>query len=330
MIETTEQVTVVTAPVQPSARGAMPAVALMSFSALLLELGLTRLFSVVLFYHFAFLAISIAMLGLGAGAVFACLRRQWLERWSLVELGTDLVRGQCADHFRHPGGCAALLGGDAPRLGQLRASDGPLPRGGSAVLRYRPIVFRRFRAAPSTDYAALLRRFGRRIAGLSRPGSSAQLHRRAQHDPVRRSCRGAGRSCMGRVAYSVDARGPGAFAAGADRGQLPRQADRHRVCERHEAGGAALRQVECLVTGRGGRTRLGQGDCDRCRRQHLPDEYRPAPLGCQIPARPHVGRSGAGQRAAPPGRLRHHRSWRRSRCATRRRQRQPHCHRDRN
>ena len=41
--------------------------ALSSFAALLLELALTRLFSVVLFYHFAFLAISIALLGLGAG-----------------------------------------------------------------------------------------------------------------------------------------------------------------------------------------------------------------------------------------------------------------------
>lgn len=47
--------------------------ALTSFSTLLLELALTRLFSVVLFYHFAFLAISIALLGLGAGGVFAYL-----------------------------------------------------------------------------------------------------------------------------------------------------------------------------------------------------------------------------------------------------------------
>ena len=38
----------------------------MSFSALLLELGLTRLFSVVLFYHFAFLAISIALFGVNS------------------------------------------------------------------------------------------------------------------------------------------------------------------------------------------------------------------------------------------------------------------------
>src|SRR5215475_5802968 len=60
----------------------LPAVALTSFSALLLELALTRLFSVVLFYHFAFLAISIALLGLGAGGVFAHL---WKERLQATE-----------------------------------------------------------------------------------------------------------------------------------------------------------------------------------------------------------------------------------------------------
>jgi len=56
-------------------------VALSSFSALLLELALTRLFSVVLFYHFAFLAISIALLGLGSGGVFAHLGKNWLSRF---------------------------------------------------------------------------------------------------------------------------------------------------------------------------------------------------------------------------------------------------------
>ena len=54
----------------------MAGLALTSFSALLLELALTRLFSVVLFYHFAFLAISVALLGLGAGGVFAYLLRR--------------------------------------------------------------------------------------------------------------------------------------------------------------------------------------------------------------------------------------------------------------
>jgi spermidine synthase len=59
----------------------LPGIALSSFSALLLELALTRLFSVVLFYHFAFLAISIALLGLGAGGVVAHLWKEWLSRW---------------------------------------------------------------------------------------------------------------------------------------------------------------------------------------------------------------------------------------------------------
>jgi hypothetical protein len=53
----------------------LPGLGFCSFAALLLELALTRLFSVVLFYHFAFLAISIALLGLGAGGVFAYLLR---------------------------------------------------------------------------------------------------------------------------------------------------------------------------------------------------------------------------------------------------------------
>src|SRR5512146_412801 len=51
-----------------------------SFSTLLLELAATRLFSVILFYHFAFLAISVALLGLGAGGVFAHLFRERLAR----------------------------------------------------------------------------------------------------------------------------------------------------------------------------------------------------------------------------------------------------------
>src|SRR5690349_11027023 len=65
-------------------------IALCSFSALLLELALTRLFSVVLFYHFAFLAISVALLGLGAGGVFAHLRRNWLTRFATRPLASAL------------------------------------------------------------------------------------------------------------------------------------------------------------------------------------------------------------------------------------------------
>src|SRR5438105_447893 len=68
----------------------LAAVALVSFASLLLELSLTRLFSVVLFYHFAFLSVSIALLGLGAGGVFAYIRKCWIERWSIARLGSGL------------------------------------------------------------------------------------------------------------------------------------------------------------------------------------------------------------------------------------------------
>ena len=62
--------------------------ALASFGSLLLEVALTRLFSVVLYYNFAFLAISLAMLGLGAGGVFSYLRRDWLAQWNLQKLAS--------------------------------------------------------------------------------------------------------------------------------------------------------------------------------------------------------------------------------------------------
>ena len=66
---------------QPDGKVLAAGIGLSSFSALLLELSLTRLFSVVLFYHFAFLAISVALLGLGAGGVFAFVWKRRLDRW---------------------------------------------------------------------------------------------------------------------------------------------------------------------------------------------------------------------------------------------------------
>ena len=41
-----------------------------TMATLIMELALTRIFSVVFYYHFAFLAIYVAQLGLGAGGVF--------------------------------------------------------------------------------------------------------------------------------------------------------------------------------------------------------------------------------------------------------------------
>src|SRR5262245_54922651 len=57
------------------------AVALVSATLLMIELALTRIFSVVMYYHFAFLAISIALFGLSASGVFAYVARRRLDRY---------------------------------------------------------------------------------------------------------------------------------------------------------------------------------------------------------------------------------------------------------
>ena len=55
-------------------------VALVSGTLLMIELALTRIFSVVMYYHFAFLAISIALFGISASGVFAYVTRAPLGR----------------------------------------------------------------------------------------------------------------------------------------------------------------------------------------------------------------------------------------------------------
>ena len=57
------------------------AIAATSAALLMTELALTRIFSVTMFYHFAFLAISIALFGLSASGVFVYLMRaRWAAR----------------------------------------------------------------------------------------------------------------------------------------------------------------------------------------------------------------------------------------------------------
>ena len=50
-------------------RAKLAGVACISASVLLVELGITRLFSVITWSHFAFLAVSLALFGLSASAV---------------------------------------------------------------------------------------------------------------------------------------------------------------------------------------------------------------------------------------------------------------------
>src|SRR5215212_2860296 len=80
---------------RPPARGAAPlrlaavhprpafktlvGVGLVAGCTLALQVLLTRLFSSVLFYHFGFLAISLALLGTGVGGLVLYVRPRWFE-----------------------------------------------------------------------------------------------------------------------------------------------------------------------------------------------------------------------------------------------------------
>jgi spermidine synthase len=61
-------------------------ISLISGTLLMTELALTRIFSVVMYYHFAFLAISIALFGLSSSGVCAYVFRGWFDRRSTDRL----------------------------------------------------------------------------------------------------------------------------------------------------------------------------------------------------------------------------------------------------
>ena len=54
-----------------------------TLSSLMYEIGLTRIFSVTMWYHFAFVAISIALFGMTGGALLVYLRPKWFPQESV-------------------------------------------------------------------------------------------------------------------------------------------------------------------------------------------------------------------------------------------------------
>ena len=82
---------------------------LVTFATLCFEILLTRIFSVTLWYHFAFIAVSVAMFGMTAGALAVYLRPAWfpsgrtpvLMAWSASALGIALV-ASVAVHLKLP------------------------------------------------------------------------------------------------------------------------------------------------------------------------------------------------------------------------------------
>jgi hypothetical protein len=73
---------------RPAVR-ALVGIGLVAGCALALQVLLTRLFSAVLFYHFGFLAISLALLGTGVGGLLLYVRPRWFDR---APLTTQLMR----------------------------------------------------------------------------------------------------------------------------------------------------------------------------------------------------------------------------------------------
>ena len=135
----------------------MLAVALVSLSSLLLELALTRLFSVVLFYHFAFFAISVALLGLGSGGVFAHIRQEWLARFDMRHFGRMAVPAEFGLYFVFGGSGAAypgVAGGHGPQLWQAHDY---LSGGGGALFPDRTFILRALCALVRPHLATLRR-----------------------------------------------------------------------------------------------------------------------------------------------------------------------------
>lgn len=54
---------------------------LTSFSVLTFEITLTRVLSVILSYHYVFVVVSLALLGLGAGGIFGYLFKPQIPGW---------------------------------------------------------------------------------------------------------------------------------------------------------------------------------------------------------------------------------------------------------
>jgi hypothetical protein len=80
-------------------------VALISASLLITELSLTRIFSVTMYYHFAFMAISVALFGLSASGVYVFLMR---DRWRDVSTERLLARHSIAFTIATAGALAVL------------------------------------------------------------------------------------------------------------------------------------------------------------------------------------------------------------------------------
>ena len=174
-------------------RATLGGIAAVSAALLMTELALTRIFSVTMYYHFAFLAISIALFGLSASGVCVYLARQpagarrhraiLLSVAALTHASATLVALACLVRIRvglnySPANLVLMLA-----IYALAA----LP-----VLHRRQRDVARVRADDRPHQRALRRRSDRRRRRLPRAHSAAELARRAgRRDDAPRRCRSA-------------------------------------------------------------------------------------------------------------------------------------------
>jgi hypothetical protein len=216
------------------------------------ELALTRIFSVVMYYHFAFLAISIALFGLSASGVFAFVRRRHFARKETGPLlGTQsLIYAACT--------VVSLF-----VLVRLRVGLNYSPRNLALMLTIYtlaalPFFYRRPRGHPR-DFPVVLahqrgvrRRFARGGRGMPRAASAPRSSRRAGGRGGgrrlgcrrRRPLRAAGTPGTRDRDWRGDSRCP---ARGPVVGRRP---VRHRGHQRPRGRSSALQQVEFVFAHR--------------------------------------------------------------------------------
>ena len=75
----------------------LASVALIAGAALANEILLTRFFAVIHWYHFAYMMISLALLGFGASGTLLALARRWLvDRYAPAFIANLVLFGLCA------------------------------------------------------------------------------------------------------------------------------------------------------------------------------------------------------------------------------------------
>ena len=117
----------------PIRRAVVAAIGCVSAALLMTELALTRIFSVTMYYHFAFLAISIALFGLSASGVYVYLAR------GVCSAAPTIARSRRCPPLRGRDGRRAGCPDPASRRAELfaresRADAGHLRAGRAALL----------------------------------------------------------------------------------------------------------------------------------------------------------------------------------------------------